>query len=172
MKITVLNPNQIITLNDYPLYSNSVLRKYYDKCKIGEDLPFVPIISKDIVSKYFNAALTTKFLEFEKQNSAALYFMLDGSHRTTALTLAGRAIAVILYETNEDISEAKKLVVTGLILENGTLDHTLEENCEILHKYFNEKPYFMTVQQKTDKLIRDNLISPQAMPNLGLKKMN
>ena len=98
--------------------------------------------------------------------------MLDGSHRTTALTLAGRAIAVILYETNEDISEAKKLVVTGLILENGTLDHTLDENCEILHKYFNEKPYFMTVQQKTDKLIRDNLISPQAMPNLGLEKKN
>ena len=95
MKTAVLKPNQIITLNDYPLYSNRVLRKYYDKCKIGEDLPFVPIISKDIVSKYFNAELTTLFLEYEKQNFAAVYFMLDGSHRTTALTLAGRAIAAI-----------------------------------------------------------------------------
>ena len=87
--------------------------------------------------------------------------MLDGSHRTTALTLAGRAIAAIIYETDEDIIEARKLIVTGQILKNATLYYTLEENCEILHKHFREKPYFITVQQKTDKLIRDNFISPQ-----------
>ncbi len=167
MKITALNPNQIITLNDYPLYSHSVFRKYYSKCKNGEDLAFVPLISKDIVRKHFNAELSTIFREFEKQNSTALYFMLDGSHRTTALTLAGHTIAVIIYETDEDIIEARKLIVTGQILKNATLDYTLEENCEILHEHFKEQPYFMTVQQKTDKLIRDNFISPQELTGLA-----
>ncbi len=57
MKITALNPDQIITLNDYPLYSHSVFRKYYSKCKNGEDLAFVPLISKDIVKKHFYAEL-------------------------------------------------------------------------------------------------------------------
>jgi hypothetical protein len=86
--------------------------------------------------------------------------MLDGSHRTTALSLAGRDIRAVIYETDEDIGEARKLVKTGQILFNATLDYTLEENCEILNKYFTEKPYFMTVQQKTDKLIRENYITP------------
>jgi len=47
-----------------------------------------------------------------------------------------------------DIGEARGSVATGQILENGRLDHTVEEKCEILSKYFVEKPYFMTVQQK------------------------
>ncbi len=53
--------------------------------------------------------------------------MLDGSHRTTALTLACRSIAVVMYETDMDIREARGLVATGQILENGTLDLTVEE---------------------------------------------
>jgi len=47
-----------------------------------------------------------------------------------------------------DISEARGSVATGQILENGRLDHTVEENCEILREYFVEKPYFVIVQQK------------------------
>ena len=136
MKTIALNPNQIITLNDYPLYSNSVMSKYFDKSMTGEDLPFVPIVSKDIVRIYFKADLSKIFREFEKRNPAAKYFMLDGSHRTTASTLAGRNIKAIVYETDSDIDEAQKLVITGQILENGTLYHTLEENCEILYNYF------------------------------------
>ena len=163
MKIAVLNPNQIITLNDYPLHSNSVLSKYFNKCKTGEDLPFVPIISKDIVRRYFGAELTRIFGEFELQNPAAEYFMLDGSHRTTALTVSRRTIAAVIYETDSDIDEARELVVTGQILENATLDHTLEENCEILNRYFAEKPYFMTVLQKAEKMIRENYVPSQAL---------
>ena len=170
MQTIELNPNQIITLNDFPLYSNSVLSRYFDKCMTGEDLPFVPIVSKDIVRIYFKADLSKKFREFEKRNPAAKYFVLDGSHRTTALTLAGHNIKAIVDETDRDINEARKLVIKGQILENATLNHTLEENCEILYNYFKEKPYFMTVQQKTDKMIRENFISPPELISLELKK--
>ena len=170
MKTTVLNPNQIITLNDYPLYSNNVLNKYLGKCRRGEDLPLVPIISKDIVRKYLGAELSKAFAEFEEKNPAAEYFMLDGSHRTTASTISCRAIAAVIYETDRDIDEARESVVTGQILENATLDHTVAENCEILNRYFEERRYFMTVQQKTEKMIRENHIPLQELTSLGLEK--
>jgi hypothetical protein len=84
--------------------------------------------------------------------------MLDGSHRTTALNLACCKINIILYEKDSDIEEAKKLVTTGQILQNSTLEHSLEENCEILNRRFKEKPYFMTVEQKTEKMKREKKI--------------
>jgi len=156
MKTIELTPNQIITLNDYPVYSDSVLSEYFSKCKSGDDVPFVPVIRKDLVRKYFDSKLLEEFEKFEHQNPVAEYFMLDGSHRTTALTLAGCKITAIIYETNSDIKDAKKLVATGQILQNGTLDDSLEENCEVLYQHFKEKPYFMTVEQKTEKMKREN----------------
>lgn len=158
MKTLELNPNQIITLNDYPVYSDSVLSEYYKKCKLGEDVPFVPVIRKEIARKYLDSNLLEEFERFERRNPVAEYFMLDGSHRTTALTLAGRKITAIVYETDSDIKEAKKLVATGQILQNDTLEHSLEENCGILNRHFREKPYFMTVEQKTEKMKREKKI--------------
>src|SRR3989344_3809612 len=155
MKTIELAPNQIITLNDYPVHSDSVLTEYFAKCKLGEEVPFVPVIRKNIVRKYFDDKLLEEFDKFERQNHAAEYFMLDGSHRTTALTLAGRKITAIIYQNDGDITEARKLVAAGHILESETLNHSLEDNCKILHKHFKEKPYFMTVKQKTNKMIQE-----------------
>ncbi len=155
MKTIELTPKQIITLNDYPVYSDSVLTEYFSRCKLGKDVPFVPVIRKDIVRKYFDDKLLEEFKTFESQNPVAEYFMLDGSHRTTALTLAGCKITAIIYETDLDIEEARKLVATGQILQNGTLDDSFIENCEELNRHFREKPYFMTVEQKTEKMKRE-----------------
>ncbi len=79
--------------------------------------------------------------------------MLDGSHRTTALTLNGCKIKVIIYRNGKDIREARKLVKTGQVLENDTLNRSLEENSKILNRHFTKKPYFMTVEQKTIKMV-------------------
>ena len=133
---------------------------YYTKCKLGKNVPFVPVIRKEIVRKYLDSRLHKEFERFEHQNPVAEYFMLDGSHRTTALTLAGCKISAIVYETDSDIKEAKKLVATGQILQNDTLDHSLEENCKILNRHFREKPYFMTVKQKSEKMRREKKIPP------------
>lgn len=165
MKTIKLKPHQIITLNDYPVHSDEVLCKYFNKCKLGEELPFVPVIRKEIVKKHFDIKLLQKFQDFESNNPKANYFMLDGSHRTTALTLGGRRITAAIYEDDKDISEAKKMVSTGKILKSGTLDHTLEENCEILNKHFKEKPYFMTVEQKTKRMVKERVL-PRNMIHL------
>ncbi len=158
MKTVELSPGQIITLNDYPIRDNVILGDYFRKCKHGEKLPFVPVIKKDVLSKYFDDKLSQIFKEFEEINPAAEYFMLDGSHRTTASTLAGCQINVVIYEKDEDISRARKLVTEGQVLKNKTLDHTLEENCAILNKHFKEKPYFMTVAHKTKKMVEDRIL--------------
>jgi len=105
MKTLELTHNQIITLNDYPVHSDRVLSEYFSKCKLGEKVPFVPVIRKDIIRKYFNNKLLEEFEKFERENPVAEYFMLDGSHRTTALTLAGCRITAIIYETDADIKK-------------------------------------------------------------------
>jgi hypothetical protein len=166
MKTLTLTPHQMITLNDYPIYSVEMLRLYYSECLNGQKLPLVPVIHKAIVRPYFPPELSEKLAAFERATPLATYFMLDGSHRTTALTLTGRKIAVIVYTTDADIAEARGLVVTGQVLDNGTLAHSLAENCVILKQHFQEKPYFMTVHHKTEKLIHDRYIAQYGLPTL------
>jgi len=158
MKTVELGPDQIITLNDYPVYSAGALRYYFERCNRGEELPLIPVIKKDIVKVHFDGELLEKFGDFERDNKAADYFMLDGTHRMTALTLTGRRIRAIIYEDDEDIVEARKHVATGEVLRSGTLNHSLEENCEILNRHFGEKPYFMTVGQKTKKMVIEDVL--------------
>jgi hypothetical protein len=170
MKTIALTPHQIITLNDYPIYSVEMLRLYFYKCQSGQALPLVPVIRKAIVRQYFTPELSEKLESFEQANPLATYFMLDGSHRTTALTLTGRKIDVIVYATDADIAEARRLVDTGQVLDNGTLAHSLAENCVILRQHFQERAYFMTVQHKTEKLIRDNYIAHYGLLNQDVEE--
>ncbi len=165
MKTITLTPDQIITLNDYPIHSVDMLRLYFCRCLKGQDLPLVPVIHKTIVRPYFTPELSGTLESFEQVNPLATYFMLDGSHRTTALALTGHKIDVIVYATDADIAEARGLVATGQVLENGTLEHSLAGNCAILKEHFQERAYFMTVQQKTEKLIREDYIAQYGLLN-------
>ena len=120
------------------------------------------------MKKYLEGKLLKTFQKFIEKNPEAEYFMLDGSHRTTALTIAGCKIEIIVYEKDKDISEAKKLVKKGQIIENDTLNHTLEENCQILIKHFHKKPYFMTVKQKTEKMIKERILPQKLQATIKL----
>ena len=156
MKTIELDPKQIITLNDFPLHNESRFAKYLKKCEAGKRLPYVPVIRKEVVKRYLDTDLLLKLKRFEENNPDAKYFMIDGTHRTTALTLSGCKITAVIYEKNADIDEAKEAMATGQILDNGTLYLTLEENCEVLNKHYQKKPLFMTVDQKSRK-IEDSL---------------
>ncbi len=162
MKTKEINSNQIITLNDYPVYSDIDLKKYFETCQSKKKLPLVPVIKKEIVKKHLDKELLEKFQKFEEENPEAEYFMLDGTHRTTAQTLSGCKITIIIYEKDEDIAEAKDMVDSGQICENATLYYSIIKNCEILNKHFSVRPYFMTVEQKTKKMVEEKVI-PQHM---------
>jgi len=87
MKYKLLRPNQIITLRDYPLYNQHILRIYFRifSKNQGKILPPCPVIhkssgiplvnGKDAKSKKYNALLN----DFLDKNPHAEYFLLDGS---------------------------------------------------------------------------------------------
>jgi predicted solute-binding protein len=158
MKTKNIEPNEIITLNDYPIYSPKDLKKYYNKCINNKPIPLIPVIMKALVKKYLDKKLLKILKDFEKENSSVKYFMLDGTHRTTALTLANKKIPIIIYEKDEDIKEAKQMIKSGEISENATLFYNIIKNCEILNKHFNVRPYFMTVKQKTEKMVKEKVL--------------
>lgn len=164
IKTKKVSADKIITLNDYPVHSQEVLEKYFRRCQAKEKMALVPVINKNIVKKYFEEIIIKKLEEFEKANPEIEYFMLDGSHRTTALTLAAQDIEIIIYDKDEDIKKARQLLISGRVLKNATLDYDLEENCKILNKHFIEKLYFMTVRQKTEKMLAEKII-PEYMIN-------
>ena len=109
-----ISPNQIITLNDYPLYSDKVLSEYFTKCNSGEIMAFVPVIKKAVVKTHIDDDIFKMLLEFEEINPEAIYFMLDGSHRTTALTLTNRKVSIIIYDNEMHIA-TKTLIFVILI---------------------------------------------------------
>jgi hypothetical protein len=169
MKKIYLKSNQIITLNDYPVYSDEVLCKYFNKCQTGERLPLVPVIKKDAVINYIDDDLRGIFNKFEEISPTAEYFMLDGSHRTTALDLLDRKIEVIAIDKDEDLQEAKKHISSGQIQKDSIWDYSFIENLELLNKHFQGKSYFMTVEQKTKKMIKEGVL-PDRLKGAFLKK--
>ncbi|MDD5331431.1 MAG: hypothetical protein PHE43_01230 [Candidatus Nanoarchaeia archaeon] len=159
MKIKELNPNQIITLNDYPVYNEHILKIFFKIFKegYGKIIPPCLVIHKKLVIPVFNKNYNLKFKEFEKINLKAEYFLLDGSHKTTAATLTKNKIKVMIFENNKDIKEAKNLADIGE-LYNFTLPKTIKENIEILKKHFYRKKGFQTVENKTKRMIKEKAI--------------
>ena len=110
MKKTVLNPEQIITLRDYPVYNEQILKIYFRIFQKGQGkiLPACPVIhksvaipyvdDKDFKSKRYNTLLE-KYLQ---ENPKAEYFLLDGGHKTAAATLSHKKIPVLIIEKDKD----------------------------------------------------------------------
>jgi hypothetical protein len=159
MKFVTLSPNQIITLNDFPLHNIQVLKIYYYIYRkgCGRIIPPCPVIHKNLVRHIFNKSLKLKLEKFEKKNSRAEYFLLDGSHKTTAACLTKNKIKVMVFKNDKDITKAKRLAKTGELFSL-TVGKTIKDNVDILNKHFKEKPYFETVEEKTERMIRKKSI--------------
>ena len=156
-----LLPEQIITLNDYPVHNERILELYYRIYKNGcsKIVPFCPLIHKEIVLTFLDSELLTKFKEFESNHPKAEYFMLDGSHRTTAATLTKSPIRGIIIENDQDLIKAKSMIDQGDVLSNDIVEKNIKENCLILNDHFKEKPFFQTVKEKTERMIKEKIIA-------------
>ena len=161
MKEKELLPEQIITLNDYPVHNERILELYFRIYKNGcsKIVPFCPVMHKEIVLKFLDTDLINKFKEFESNYPQAEYFMLDGSHRTTAATLTKSPIKSIIIETDQDLIKAKSMIDKGDVLSNDIVEKNIKENCLILNNHFKEKPFFQTVKEKTEKMIKEKVIA-------------
>lgn len=158
MKIINLNPNQIITLNDYPIRNEQILKLYFRMAQ-GENklVPPCPVIHKDLVINNFDTELRTAFNKFYKRNTKAEYFLLDGSHKTTALNLAHKKISAIVFESDKDIQEARKLVGRGELISL-TTEKDIKREIKELKKHFNKNKRFETVKEKTNRLVKDKKV--------------
>lgn len=161
-----LYPNQIITLNDYPLYSEQVLKLYHRMFWKGQGriVPPCPVIHKSTGSLFMSgrgkeAEKYNKLLvKFFKEHPQAEYFMVDGSHKTTAAALCGQRISAMVFKTDKDIQEARKLVVKGEIISLTAGGKTIRAALQTLRKHFYASMFFETVAEKAARMVKDKKV--------------
>jgi len=163
MRYKLLRPNQIITLRDYPLYNQHILRIYFRifSKNQGKILPPCPVIHKslgtplvsgrDAKSKKHNALLNG----FLDKNPDAEYFLLDGSHKTTAATLSKKMIPVVIIEQDKDFKEAKKLIKSGEFLGWYSVENSIKDTLDELAKHHMGSEKFLTVEDKSKLLVKN-----------------
>ncbi len=159
MKHKLLRPNQIITLRDYPLYNPHILRIYFRvfSKNQGKILPPCPVIHKSSGIPFvkgrngYNALLAT----FLDKHPDAEYFLLDGSHKTTAATLSRKLIPVVIIEKDEDFMIAKKLIKKGEFFGWYSVENSIKEAVNNLAKHHFGAKNFLTVEDKARLMVKN-----------------
>lgn len=161
MKQINLNSNEIISSSHETLHDINALKLYYRIYSKGCEkiAPPSPIIHKDFVVKYFSDKTKAVFQEYQKFNPDAKYFLLDGSHRTTAAVLAGKKINCFTIENNNDITKALSLEKVGELIKFD-VGKNITDVIRILAEHFNKNNNFQTVKEKTVKLAESGIIPP------------
>lgn len=169
-KIKKLNPNQIITLNDYPIRNEQILKLYFRMVQKAEKIvPPCPVIHQDLIIPSFSSELNALFLDFKKKNIEAEFFMLDGSHKTTATTLANKKISALVIDSNKSIEEAQELVNNGELMSL-TIGKNIREVVQIINTHFSKHKNFETVEKKTRRLVKDKLVPDYMINYFGARK--
>ena len=165
MKIQNLKSNEIITTRDFPVHNPYILKIYFKICKKGhqKSLPPTPVIplsaglpllkGKSKKAKEYNK----KISEYIKKNKKVKYLMCDGSHKTTALTLAHKPIHSMIIKTNEDIKEIHGLIETGEVFSLSTGD-TIEKILNEKADHLKDADFFETIQDKTKRMVKEKVI--------------
>lgn len=173
MEFKELNTAQVITTRDFPVHSAEVLQWYFEIYKSGEsdDLPPVPLMHIDCVAPHFEEVESTLLQEFLRRNPQVGYFLLNGSHRTTAANLAKHRIKSMLLRTRKDIQEAGQIKFRGQIYQHGLLDDVMG-NIKDLVKHFSGTDKFETVQQKTDRMVNERVLAEHMIAHYQKKPVN
>ncbi len=163
MKTKLLRPNQIITLRDYPVHNEQILKIYFRvfQNNQGKILPPCPVVHKskgipyvkgrDSKSKKYNRLLR-KFLE---ENPHAEYFLIDGGHKTAAAMLSHKLIPVLVLEQDSDFVKAKELVKTGEIFGWNSVEKSISDAMCVLAKHHFGTKEFLTVEDKVKKMVKN-----------------
>ena len=160
MEFKELNPSQVITTRDFPVHSAKFLEKYFEIFQSGNgfDLPPVPLVHTDLVTLHFEEPISSILQEFLRQNPQAEYFLLNGSHRTTSANLTRHLIKGMLLATEQDIEQANQIKFRGEMYQHG-LHSSIIGNIRDLVDHFSGAEKFQTVQQKTDRMADEKVIS-------------
>jgi len=164
MKYLTLQPEQIMTTNDFPVYNAQILKIYFRIAKNNPKLlPPTPVIHKSLglpllkEENEFSINHNNEIMKFFEENPKIEYIMCDGSHKTTSLTLTHNPINVFLIETDKDIKTFKDKIISGEIFSFACPD-TIKEILLDKAKHFSEAEFFQTVKSKTDRMVNARVI--------------
>ncbi|MBI4145314.1 hypothetical protein HY493_03855 [Candidatus Woesearchaeota archaeon] len=168
MKEIHLSADQIITLSDYPPHHEQCLKIYFRIFQNGRGriVPPVPVIHISTGIPFTKAhgkraekynGLLTAFLE---SHPRAQYFLLDGTHRTTAAALTHNKVPVLLFKVDKDIKEARKLVEQGELFSLTAGGNSIKEAIKTLEKHFLKAMSFQTVIEKTERMVSEKVLPP------------
>jgi hypothetical protein len=159
MKKLWLKPEQIISSGYQKLHDIEMLQAYFLMFSSGlsQKVPPVPVMHRDLIAPYFPVDLKSDFERFRSTVPAAEYFLLDGSHRTTAAMLSGVECPALVISSVEDIAEMKALVSQGVMFKYDLGDDLLEVREQVIG-HFRDIPNFQTTFQKTLKMIQDRTL--------------
>jgi len=165
LKIKDLRPSEIITTRDFPVHNLQILKIYFKICKHGDTdiLPPTPVVplsaglpllkGKTKGEKGYNKRIN----DYVKNNRKIRYILCDGSHKTTALTLTNNLIRAVILSSDEDIKEVKELVKTGDVFSM-TTGNTIKNELKQKAIHLKGAKFFETVQDKTDRMVREKVI--------------
>jgi hypothetical protein len=159
MKFVSIKPAEAITTRDFPVHSVEVLKRYFELYRngAGDELPPVPLIHADLFFPHFEEQEKALLEEYLRQNPEVKYFLLNGSHRTTAATLTRNIIRGMVLVTCKDILEAERITFKDKPYEHRLLD-TIEANIRDMAAHFIGTERFESVQQKTDRMVDEKVI--------------
>lgn len=162
MKLLTLQPNQIMTTNDFPVHNEHILKIFFRIAKTNPELlpptPVIeglPLLEEENEFSISHNHATKRFFE---ENPDVKYIMCDGSHKTTALTLTHNPISAILLESDEDIIAFKNKELTGEIFSFACSEKTIKEILLERANHLTKAEFFQTVKSKTDRMVNSKVI--------------
>ncbi|KKS70565.1 MAG: hypothetical protein UV42_C0050G0017 [Candidatus Magasanikbacteria bacterium GW2011_GWE2_42_7] len=172
MKLLEVADNEIVTMDDYPIYdlqigvSDGVILKLYFRIfqkHCADIIARTIILPKELVASAFDKKIKKKFDDFKNNHPQVKYLALDGNHRTTAASLTKSKIPAILFENDNDCKEIQKMNNSAEVFRPHT-NNSINECVLELKDHFLKVNQFYTVAEKTKRMVDDMSIDmPQYM---------
>lgn len=165
MLIKKVSPEQILTLCDFPVHNEHILKMYVHMFRKGQGkiVPPCPVLPLDmfpavVFGKTKKVQLVKKAYErFLKNHPEVAYVILDGSHKTTAAALMGEKLSIAILRTEKDLNEMRELVEKGEVF-SFMGEKTIEACVEDLKKHFLKFGRFETVVEKTARMVSKKVL--------------
>lgn len=177
MLIKNLKPNEILTTKDFPVHNQHILKIYFRICERGDEkilpptpvmpvsvgLPLLPGKNKKIQEH------NERIKKFFRENKKIKYILVDGNHKTTALTLAHKHIHAMILKTDKDIREVKDLIEAGEIFGIYKIE-SMKKELKKMAEHFKDAQLLESVEDKTRRMVRKNTIPEYMIDHYERKK--
>ena len=165
MRLIKLSPDQILTLCDFPVHSEHVLKMYFHmyRRKQGRIVPpcSLLVLSNDTLRASGNGKKTVKYNRsldaFLASHPKVGYLLVDGTHKTTAAALARSKISAMVLESDKDFKAANEMAKRGDLfgfMGGDTVDAAIDD----ARKHFLKRGTFETVAEKTERMAKEKVI--------------